>query len=106
MLSRQPRRKTYGLFALESFALILLAGGGLLTEPAPKNSNFYGTNDAEENSIMKTLTLGVLLTLALGVQAFAILRPPYPAKPMPPYHGHFILIGDDAKWQTAAKPPK
>ena len=55
---------------------------------------------------MKMFALGVLLTLALGAQAFAILRPPYPAKPMPPSHGHFVLIGDDAKWQTAVKPPK
>ncbi len=38
---------------------------------------------------MKTFALGVLLSLALGAQGFAIIRPPYPAKPMPPYHGHF-----------------
>ena len=55
---------------------------------------------------MKPFALGVLLTLALGAQGFAILRPPYPVKPMPPYHGHFILIGDDAKAQAVAKPPK
>jgi len=70
-------------------------------------SNFYGTNDAEENSNMKTFALGVLLILAFAAQGFAILRPPYPVKPTPPYHGgHFILIGDDAKWQNAAKAPK
>ena len=69
--------------------------------------NFYGTNDAERNSNMKPLALGVLLVLALAVQAFAIIRPPYPAKPMPPYHGHFIVIGDDAKpGQAVVKPPK
>ena len=55
---------------------------------------------------MKTFALGVLLSLALGAQAFAIIRPPYPAKPMPPYHGHFIVIGDDAKPQAVVKPPK
>jgi hypothetical protein len=60
----------------------------------------------QENSNMKTFVLGVLLTLALGTQAFAILRPPYPAKPTPPNHGHFILIGDNAKWQAAVRPPK
>ena len=63
-------------------------------------------NDAEENSNMKTLALGVLLSLALGAQGFAIIRPPYPAKPMPPYHGRFIVIGDDAKSQAVVKPPK
>jgi hypothetical protein len=55
---------------------------------------------------MKTLALGVLLSLALIGQAFAIIRPPYPVKPMPPYHGRFIVIGDDARWQTVAKSPK
>jgi hypothetical protein len=68
--------------------------------------NFYGTNDAEENSNMKTFALGVLLILAFAAQGFAILRPPYPVKPTPPYHGHFILIGDDAKSQNVAKAPK
>ena len=55
---------------------------------------------------MKTFVLGVLLSLALMAQGFAIFRPPYPAKPMPPYHGNFIVIGDDAKLQTVLKPHK
>jgi hypothetical protein len=56
---------------------------------------------------MKKFALGVLLILAFGAQGFAILRPPYPVKPMPPYRGvHFIVIGDDAKWQNVAKAPK
>ena len=55
---------------------------------------------------MKPFALGVLLSLALVAQGFAIIRPPYPVKPMPPYHGHFILIADDAKSQNAAKTPK
>ena len=56
---------------------------------------------------MKPFALGVLLGLALTVQGFAIIRPPYPARPMPPSHGHFIVIGDDAKpGQAVVKPPK
>ena len=56
---------------------------------------------------MKTFALGVLVTLAFTAQGFAILRPPYPAKPAPPSHGgHFIVIGDDAKTPNAVKPPK
>jgi hypothetical protein len=94
------------LSVLVRFSLIPSPGGGLSTEPRPKNWNFYGTNDAERNSNMKTFALGVLLSLALGAQGFAIIRPPYPAKPMPPYHGHFIVIGDDAKSQAVVKPPK
>jgi len=66
----------------------------------------HGTNDAERNSNMKTFALGVLLSLVLVAQGFAIIRPPYPAKPMPPYQGRFIIIGDDAKSQTASKSPK
>jgi hypothetical protein len=69
--------------------------------------DFHGTNDAKENSNMRTFAFGVLVTLALGAQAFAILRPPYPVKTAPPYRGgHFILIGDDAKSQNIDKAPK
>src|SRR2546430_17440994 len=76
-------------------------------DQASQNYIFYGTNDAERNSNMNPFALGVLLGLPLPVQAFAIIRPPYPAKPMPPYHGHFIVIGDDAKpGQAVVKPPK
>ena len=53
---------------------------------------------------MKTFALGILLGLALTAQGFAIIRSPYPVKPTPPYHGRFIVIGDDAKSQTASKP--
>jgi len=67
---------------------------------------FHGTNDAEKHSNMRTFALGVLFSLVLVAQGFAIIRPPYPVKPMPPYHGHFIVIGDDARWQTVVKSPK
>ncbi len=55
---------------------------------------------------MKTFALGVLLSLALGAQGFAIIRSPYPTKTLPPSHGRFIVVGDDAKPQIAVKPPK
>lgn len=55
---------------------------------------------------MKTFALGVLLSLVLLAQAFAIIRPPYPVKPTPPYQGRFIVISDDAKTGTADKSPK
>ena len=55
---------------------------------------------------MKTFAFGVLLSLAFLAQGFAIIRPPYPIKPMPPYHGRFIVIGDDARSQTASNAPK
>jgi hypothetical protein len=55
---------------------------------------------------MRTFALGVLLSLAMISQGFAIIRSPYPVKSMPPYQGRFIVIGDDAKSQTASKSPK
>ncbi len=61
----------------------------------------------QRNSNMRTFAFGVLVSLALTAHGFAILRPPYPAKPAPPSHGgHFIVIGDDAKFQNVAKAPK
>jgi len=65
----------------------------------------HGTNDAKRNSNMKRFALGVLLSLVLVAQGFAIIRPPYPMKPFPPYHGRFIVIGDDAISHTATKSP-
>ncbi|HLW36156.1 MAG TPA: hypothetical protein VKS98_10895 [Chthoniobacterales bacterium] len=55
---------------------------------------------------MKTFALGVLLSLALGAQGFAIIRSPYPTKTQPPYQGRFIVVGDDAKSQITVKSPK
>jgi hypothetical protein len=55
---------------------------------------------------MKTFALGVLLGLALTAQGLAMIRSPYPVKPTPPYHGHFIVIGDNARSHTASKPPQ
>ena len=52
---------------------------------------------------MKPLAIA-LLSFAFAAQAFAIIRPPYPVKPTPPYYGRFIVIGDDAKWQAAKAP--
>jgi hypothetical protein len=84
-----------------------LAGGGLPTDsPFFEIRTFHGTDDAKRDSNMKTFALGVLLSLAFIAQGFAIIRPPYPVKPMPPYHGRFIVIGDDARSQTASKAPK
>jgi hypothetical protein len=59
----------------------------------------------KRNSNMKSLAF-VLLSLVLNGPAFAIIRPPYPVKPMPPYHGRFIVIDDDGRWQAVAKAPK
>jgi hypothetical protein len=55
---------------------------------------------------MKRVVLGLVLGLALCSQAGAIIRPPFPIKPSPPYHGHVIVIGDDSIQQAPPKPGK
>jgi hypothetical protein len=70
------------------------------------SSDFHGTNAAYKNHNMKRVVLGVILGLALCSQAWAIIRPPFPIKPSPPYHGHVIVIGDDSIQQAPVKPGK
>jgi hypothetical protein len=55
---------------------------------------------------MKWLALGVLFGFAFTMQAFAIIRSPFPVKPMPPSLGHVVVIGDDAKSQGSVKAPE
>ena len=54
---------------------------------------------------MKHAALGILLSLAFVSPAFAILRPRFPAKPIPPYGGNFALIGQDVVKPSPAAPP-
>jgi hypothetical protein len=44
---------------------------------------------------MKCAALSTLVFLALISQAFAVLRPLFPAKPAPPFSGEVKVIGDD-----------
>jgi hypothetical protein len=44
---------------------------------------------------MKLPVVCVLISLGFVSQAFAVLRPLFPAKPVPPYSGEVIIIGDD-----------
>ena len=84
-----------------------MAGGGFPTDITPVEiRTFHGIDDAKRNSNMKTFALGILVGLALTAQGFAIIRSPYPVKPTPPYHGRFIVIGDDAISQIASKAPQ
>jgi hypothetical protein len=57
-------------------------------------------------SIMKHAALSILLSLVFISPAFAILRPRFPVKPMPPYRGHFLILGQDADnpWPGAPSP--
>ena len=49
---------------------------------------------------MKFVLLSALIWLTFVSQAFAVLRPLFPAKPMPPYNGELIM-GDDLMVQSA-----
>ncbi|HYY13987.1 MAG TPA: hypothetical protein VE758_06095 [Chthoniobacterales bacterium] len=55
---------------------------------------------------MRSLALIVLLGVVLTMQAFAIIRSPFPLKPMPPSHGQVVVIGDDAKLPGTITAPK
>jgi hypothetical protein len=47
--------------------------------------------------------LAILVAGAAG-NASAVIRSPFPSRPMPPYHGHYIMIGGDSitAWPKAA----
>jgi hypothetical protein len=55
---------------------------------------------------MKTVVLSLALALLLSSNAFAILRPRFPYRPIPPYSGQVIVIGDDAIQKPAGKASK
>jgi hypothetical protein len=39
--------------------------------------------------------LAILVAGAAG-NASAVIRSPFPSRPMPPYHGHYVMIGRDS----------
>jgi hypothetical protein len=45
---------------------------------------------------MKCAVVSALISLAFVSQAFAVLRPLFPAKPVPPFNGEVIIIEDDS----------
>jgi hypothetical protein len=45
---------------------------------------------------MKCAVVSALISLAFVSQAFAVLRPLFPAKPAPPFNGEVIIIEDDS----------
>ena len=45
---------------------------------------------------MKCAVVSALISIAFISQAFAVLRPLFPAKPTPPFNGELIIVGDDS----------
>ena len=52
---------------------------------------------------MKCAVISALISIAFVSQAFAVLRPLFPAKPAPPFNGELIIIGDDSVMGYARK---
>jgi hypothetical protein len=52
---------------------------------------------------MKCAVASALISLAFVSQAFAVLRPLFPAKPAPPFSGEVIITGDDSVMGCARK---
>ena len=50
---------------------------------------------------VKRAVLSALVSLALASQAFAVLRPPFPAKPDAPLDGELITVGNDLVPESA-----
>ena len=42
-----------------------------------------------------SVLVAILVAGAAG-NASAVIRSPFPSRPMPPYHGHYIMIGGDS----------
>jgi len=53
---------------------------------------------------VKCAVVFTLVSLAFVSQAFAVLRPPFPAKPAAPFDGELIIIGDDLAPESAKTP--
>ena len=54
---------------------------------------------------IKVAVVSALISLAFVSQTFAVLRPLFPAKPVPPFNGEVIIIGDDSVMDVCKKTP-
>jgi len=50
--------------------------------------------------------LAAILVAGAAGNASAVIRSPFPSRPMPPYHGHYIMIGGDSitAWPKVVTP--
>jgi hypothetical protein len=47
----------------------------------------------------------MIVSIAISSQAFAVLRPLFPAKAAPPFNGELIVTGNDSIQHPAKKAP-
>ena len=52
---------------------------------------------------MKCAVVSALISIAFVSQAFAVLRPLFPAKPAPPFNGEVIVVEDDSVMEVCTK---
>ena len=53
---------------------------------------------------VKCAVVSTLVSLGFVSQAFAVLRPPFPAKPAAPFDGELIIAGDELAPESAKTP--
>ena len=53
---------------------------------------------------VKCAVVSALISFAFVSQAFAVLRPPFPAKPAAPFDSELIIIGNDLAPESAKTP--
>jgi hypothetical protein len=60
----------------------------------------------ESSAIRRFGVLVAILVAGAAGNASAVIRSPFPSRPMPPYHGHYIMIGGDSitAWPKAVTP--
>jgi len=61
--------------------------------------------DSDKAPRMKCAAVIMIVSIALVSQAFAVLRPLFPAKATPPFNGELIVIGNDSVQHPANKAP-
>jgi len=55
----------------------------------------------------RVCVLVAILVAGAASNASAVIRSPFPTRPMPPYQGHYMMIGSDSitAWPKAVTPP-
>ena len=53
---------------------------------------------------VKCAVVSALVSFAFVSQAFAVLRPPFPAKPAAPFDGEVVIIGENLSGESAKTP--
>ena len=60
----------------------------------------------ESSATRRVSMLAAILVAAAAGNASAVIRSPFPSRPTPPYHGHYVMISGDSitAWPKAVTP--